>query len=259
MKNKFVPAILTLALLANTFLVSQTVYAKAKTSKDMPGSAIFVMAVPREINVDTKKIEHSSEEVDINIKYPELHGLSDHKFEKIINNYFKANSQKAKKEILKEAKNINKEMKDTKETSIHYELIQNFVVKDTINGYFVIELFEYSYKGGAHGETTQKYLVIDLGENKIIMLKDLFEKSGDYISEINLAIKKEMNKRREQGEYFFEGSNEFKTVTEDTQFYIDKNGELVIVFNLYEIAPYASGIIKFNIIPSSLSTYKITN
>ena len=50
---------------------------------------------------------------------------------------------------------------------------------------------------------------------------------------------------------FLDDKSGFKGVKEDQSFYINQNGNLVIVFGLYEIAPYSSGIIEF-IIPEKV-------
>lgn len=247
--------LLALIVLSATQLLTYNLYAKEKVNKDAPGTAIFVMAIPSEVRVESKMIQSKNEEINIDIKYPKLEGLQDKKFEKIINNYLKNNSIQSKKELTKEAKLYNEQVKETDFPDRCYELIQNFTVKDTINGYFVLELFEYNYRGGAHGVTTQKYIVIDLVSNKIVMLKDLFDKDGNYIDEINKVIKKQISEISRQGNYFFQGTEAFTTVSDQTQFYINPEGNLMIVFNLYEIAPYSSGIYTFNLPKQDLSSY----
>lgn len=249
--------LVSLIVSSATQFLTCNLYAKDKTNKDTPGTAIFVMAIPSEVSIESKVIQTKNEEINVDIKYPKLDGLKDKKFEKIINNYLKNHSLQSKRSLTKESKEYNNQAKGTNFPSRRYELIQNFTVKDTINGYLVLELFEYNYRGGAHGVTMQKYIVIDVVNNKIVMLKDLFDEDGNYIDEINTVIKKQLSQKVKEGHYFFQGTEGFTTVSDQTPFYIDEEGHLIIVFNLYEIAPYSSGIYQFNIAKQDLNSYKL--
>lgn len=258
MKKKYMFLfLLALIVMSTTQLLPCTLYAKEKPNKDTPGTAIFVMAIPSEISVESKIIQSKNQEINIDIKYPKLEGLRDKKFERIINSYLKNNSIQSKRNLTKEAKLYNQQVEKTDFPNRRYELIQNFTVKDTINGYFVLELFEYNYRGGAHGVTTQKYIVIDLVNNKIVMLKELFDEKGNYIDEINEVIKRQISERIKEGTHFFQGEEGFSSINDETQFYINSEGNLVIVFNVYEIGPYSSGAYQFNISKKDLRSYRL--
>ena len=49
-------------------------------------------------------------------------------------------------------------------------------------------------------------------------------------------------------EYFDEDMNGFTTITDETNFYINENGNPVVVFDKYEIAPGAYGEQEFEIV-----------
>lgn len=166
--------VIALIMTLGNQIVSYNLYAKEKTSKDTPGTAIFVMAMPKEIKVESKVIRDKNEEISIDIKYPKLVGLSDKKFEKILNYYFKNNSLDAKRTFTKEAKLYNTHLKELSSKRC-YELVQNFTITETEKGYFIIELFEYTYTGENSGSSSEKYMVLDVINNKIVMLKDLLE------------------------------------------------------------------------------------
>ena len=89
-----------------------------------------------------------------------------------------------------------------------------------------------------------------------IPLEDLFKEQVDYISIINEFVHQEIERRRLNGEFFFTGSDGFQTISMNQPFFINKNGDLVIVFNVYEIAPYASGAIYITIPADKISPYK---
>lgn len=100
------------------------------------------------------------------------------------------------------------------------------------------------------------YYNIDLNSNSIISLEDLL--GSDYIEICNSSIISQINERIKADEnniYF--GFNDgddsdgmiegFKTITDETPFYINEKGNPVIVFEKYEIAPGYMGFQEFEI------------
>ena len=88
---------------------------------------------------------------------------------------------------------------------------------------------------------------IDLESGQDLALKDLFVDNYDYASIINQEIKNQIS----NGEpIYFEGDMGFQGISEAQAFYLQDDA-LVMVFQQYEIAPYAAGIPEFTI-PLSL-------
>ena len=92
----------------------------------------------------------------------------------------------------------------------------------------------------------------------MLSLADLFQSDVNYIFLISREIKAQMEERMNAGEgdYFLPGgiwSEEecFQSIDEDQDFYIDEAGQLVIVFDEYEVAPGYMGVPEF-IIPTDL-------
>lgn len=98
-----------------------------------------------------------------------------------------------------------------------------------------------NYYGGAHGMTYKICYNYDVKSGKRLSLSDLF-KDKDYQKRINGVIEEEITKRNEA--FGYKVINGFKGIDENQHFYI-KEGQLVIYFDLYEIAPYVAGIIEF--------------
>jgi hypothetical protein len=231
-----------------TILLSNfNVCAKSKTSKDTPGTAIFVMAETNPISVDTKSIDCQLAEINLSIKVPQIKGLSDKSFEKKLNKTFLSEAEKAKKSALSTAKEYNKDMLKDQLTPIKFEYISTFSVIEAPEPYLVLGFLEYQYSGGAHGISFQKYLNLSTADNKVLALKDLFKEGTDYKTLINNEIKEQIKNRQIKGEYFFPGSQGFTSIKDDQEYYINHLGNIVIIFNIYEIAPYAAGIIEFSI------------
>lgn len=124
-----------------------------------------------------------------------------------------------------------------------YEI--NLQYKITNNSNSLISLYSdfFNYTGGAHGNTIRYAYTINKEKEEILSLKDLFNKGYDYNKIINDEIKKQININPEK---YFESAKQFQEISYEQNFYIEKDN-LVIYYQQYEIAPYASGIPEFKI------------
>ena len=82
---------------------------------------------------------------------------------------------------------------------------------------------------------------IDLSTGKEMTLEEVL--GSDYIAVANASIKEQIAERTAKGETFFD----FDTIDENTSWYINESGNVVVMFEKYEIAPGSSGIVKFEI------------
>ena len=89
-----------------------------------------------------------------------------------------------------------------------------------------------------------EYYNINLKDNSEITLEDLL--GPDYINIANESIKAQID-ADSSGLYFDEEMGGFTTITPETNFYINKAGNPVIVFQKYEIAAGAAGMPEFEI------------
>jgi hypothetical protein len=94
---------------------------------------------------------------------------------------------------------------------------------------------------------------VDKTTGNIITLSDLYGQDTDYIDTISKEIKRQMQDRMATDEnniYFIKSDEEpsgFDKITDDTNFYIDENGNVVIVFDEYEVAPGYMGVVEFTL------------
>ena len=238
-------------------LLSNMLYAKSRQTKPLPGTAIFVMV---EINnntqpiVKTKKLTFNKDYIKGEILVPQIDGLTDKSLDQKLNKELLQEAQGRQKAILKEAKTYAKDL-NVDQMTPQFEYLESFTPIKTIKPYFILELFKYQYSGGAHGLANFSYLVIDTDKSEVVSLKDLFKEQVDYRSIINEQISQMIKTREAQGEFFFTGSDGFQSISETQPFYINEQGDLVIVFNVYEIAPYAAGPQYFVIPHILLSSY----
>lgn len=101
----------------------------------------------------------------------------------------------------------------------------------------------YQFTGGAHGITTRLSYNVDNITGKEIQLKDIFKNGYDYKSIINSEISNQIQLDKDK---YFTGKDGFNGIKENQNFYID-SGNIVIYFDVYEIAPYVTGIPEFYI------------
>lgn len=113
----------------------------------------------------------------------------------------------------------------------------------------------------ASGAESVKIFTIDKATGNVVTLKDLFKDRSDYITAISDNIKTQMKEQMAADDskmYFYndgEASEEgFNQIKEDESFYFNENGEIVIVFNEYEVAPGYMGAVEFTI-PKSVTGY----
>ena len=112
----------------------------------------------------------------------------------------------------------------------------------------------------ASGYMYSRYYNINKETGERAELKDLFQDGSDYAAVISENIKEQMRDRMKADEsqtYFISGDDTttgegFTQVKEDQNFYFDENGQLVIVFDEYEVAPGYMGIVEFTI-PDSVT------
>ncbi len=229
--------IITLSLVIQILSFS-VIYAE-EAPKDKPGTAVFVMKSHDSPCLDVTGIVIQEERpgLTIDMKIPVIHHLNNWFFQKKINYQIKRQQLEMKKSIEQDA--ICNQIKP-------YTLMTNYHVK--INSeIFSLETTTYDYRGGAHGLTTNIYYNIDTKNSKLLTLKDLFKADSDYENILTQEINRQIQERSKHGDVFFDDELGFKSVGPEQAFYINQDGHLIIVFGLYEIAPYASGIIEFDI------------
>ena len=109
---------------------------------------------------------------------------------------------------------------------------------------FVVTSTEDWYNAGQ----VDYFYNLDLKKDQPITLKDLL--GEDYVRRANESIAEQIAERTQadaNATYFAAADGGFTTITEDANFYINQNGNPVVVFEKYEIAPGFMGIQEFEI------------
>ncbi len=221
------------ALLIITVNVSP---AAAKAMAEVPAIGSFVKVVTfREYSY---KDEHHEAQVNI----PQITGLSDKELEDMLNKkYLKENTRLYEKFL----DNIGTDDLKNANTALFSDYK---VILDTDS---LLVLASEKTEIAASGSESIHYDTIDKNNQLVLTLSSLFKDNG-YINKISENIITQM-KEQMKGEdgkiYFLEDG--FKTISSDQNFYINKDGKLVISFNEYDVAPGYMGIVEF-VIPTEV-------
>lgn len=136
---------------------------------------------------------------------------------------------------------------------------QDLIVKSEVltrtEEYFTVKLL--CYQGAGSGYQWNYYYTIDLRTGEQLKLQDLFSDGADYITPISENIKKQMQEQMDADEnvcYWLHDEIEelnFKSITDETSFYVNGDGDVVIGFNEGDVAPMYMGSVEF-VIPGEV-------
>lgn len=122
----------------------------------------------------------------------------------------------------------------------------------TTDTYFTLKL--NCYQGAGSGAEWNYYYTIDLRTGEQIQLADLFREGADYITPISANIKEQMREQMAADDmvtYWLDDPEveewNFDKITDDTGFYLNEAGEVVIAFNEGDVAPMYMGCVQFTI------------
>ena len=159
-------------------------------------------------------------------------------------------------EINAEIQSITDELIAEFEKNLDEEMgYQDVVVKSevlaTTPEYFTLKLI--GYQGAGSGYQWNYFYTIDLNTGERLQLKDIFEEGADYITPISENIKVQMQERMDADESVYYWLNDeieewnFKAITDETSFYLNERGNVVIGFNEGDVAPMYMGTVEFEI------------
>jgi len=198
----------------------------------------------KQLKVETKVISDDREEIESNIALPIFSDGNNEELLKEINSTFEQNALFVKEELMEMSKNDFENAKKENIDFRKYELLVNYEVHTMSNELISATTLTYQYTGGAHGLSVKVPYNFDLITEKEIILSDLFKDESNYRKVINEEIQKQIKEHPD--EFYPDEVAVFSGIGENQGFYI-KDGKLVIYFGQYDIAPYSSGIIEFEI------------
>jgi Protein of unknown function (DUF3298)/Deacetylase PdaC len=188
-----------------------------------------------------------------NIKVPAVSNLKNKDLEQSLNQKYLKENQKLYDEFKKEISSLEKN------SGGHLGVDSGYEVKTDNENILSIE--RYVVNTVASSSTTMKFDTIDKKKEILLSLPILFQDKS-YIDIINKNIKEQMINQMNQDEnkiYWIPEANldysidPFVSITENQNFYINKDYKLVISFDKYEVAPGYMGVVEF-IIPTNILT-----
>lgn len=133
----------------------------------------------------------------------------------------------------------------------YQDIVVTSEVLATTPEYFTLKLL--CYQGAGSGTQWNYYYTIDLTTGERLQLKDIFQEGADYITPISDSIKEQMQAQMDADEmvyYWLHDEIEewnFKAITDETSFYLNEKGNVVIGFDEGEVAPMYMGSVEFEI------------
>ncbi len=198
------------------------------------------------VNFKTYTAKNGNMEANINVA--QVEGLENKELEIQLNNEFIKEGQQEYGEFLKE-------MKAMEGQDGHKAVETSYQVKTDNDSVYSIVYTKYEASGSS--DTQYKAYTIDKKNQAVVSLKSLF-KDNSYIDVISDYIKDEMKKEMKADSnkiYFIDSTDptdeNFDKIKADQTFYINNNGNIVIMFNKYEVAPGYMGAPEF-VIPSDV-------
>lgn len=194
-------------------------------------------------SLSTINISSEGQYLTVDANMPALHGLADQTVQAQINAIWEQDLQELEA-------GLNSKLGDY----IGYNQDNNFPIRPwqlfsryqlgTLNQNLIsLYVDYYTYTGGAHGLTDRRPYNFSLQQGGRLELADLFRAGYDYRGVINQEIAARI---AADPSIYFPGDMGFKSIRDDQGFYL-RDGQLVVYFSQYEIAPYATGIPEFAI------------
>lgn len=201
------------------------------------------------VKVYAKTIRYKDEYTEVNIKIPVIEGLKNSEVMDQLNQEHEQKALDFKRETEKMVQEVVEESKKGGWPIRTGSVYTEYEAKINDNKTMSISVTYYQYTGGAHGYYYKETVNLDLMNEKVLSLNDLFVGSDAYLQVLTDEILKQMEAEKD---YLFpETLTDFKA-SDDLKFYLTDDG-IVFYFNPYEIAPYASGIVEYKIPYESLS------
>lgn len=192
--------------------------------------------------VTVKNYTLKKNNVEADIKVPAIEGLENKQLEENLNKEFIENGKKIYEELIEEFPSINNQMK---------YVGSDYKIKADNDSFLSIEIIKEEIQASSY--TTKKHYTIDKNKQIVLTLPMLFE-GDNYIEEISNDIKAQMieNMKKDSNlTYFLEADeneeviDSFDKIKENQDFYINNDGNLVICFDQYEVAPGYMGTLEF--------------
>ncbi|QHI73527.1 anti-sigma-V factor rsiV [Aminipila terrae] len=204
-----------------------------------------------------KEFTVKEDKFDADIKVPEIQGLKNGDLERSINEKYLEENKKLYKQFMSDMEEMKKQGSGNIGAYSGYE-----VKTDNDN---ILSVGRWETKTAADSYTVMRYDTIDKKNQILLTLPSLFKDDSyvDVISENIIAQMKEQVKSEDKVYWLDDGNTMpediFKKIDKNQNFYINKDGKLVISFDQFEVAPGYMGTPEFVIPTDVLSKILVSN
>lgn len=179
----------------------------------------------------------------VNITYPELKDIGNEKLQDKVN----IKISKFVNDVVNECEERAEEYYcayistgGMKEEYIPYDIVVDYEIKSCNENY--LSFVVYAYEKGASHYQIQKYYNLDLKGEITLSIKDIL--GTGYVEIIKKNVEQESKGWDKQiRKLMWDNVDYYEILNDDSNFYIDDSGKVYVVFNKYEIAAGAAGII----------------
>ncbi|MDU4962209.1 MAG: DUF3298 and DUF4163 domain-containing protein [Sporomusaceae bacterium] len=117
------------------------------------------------------------------------------------------------------------------------EAVSRFEVQRNSDGILSLTVTDYQFSGGAHGMSVMKGYSFDLASGYLYRFDDLIPPWGR--DQVTQAVAQQINDKKIPLLHSFTG------LAAEPDFYLQPDRKLVVFYQLYELAPYAWGFVRF--------------
>ncbi|KNF07617.1 anti-sigma(V) factor RsiV [Gottschalkia purinilytica] len=195
-----------------------------------------------------------------NIKVPKISDLENKDLENSLNEKYIKENKKLYDDFITQMEKLKSKGKGNLGLDAGYEV--------KTDNERILSVGRYVTNTMASSSTEIKYDTIDKRNQILITLPSLF-KNNSYVNVISENIKKQMKEQMKSDTgkvYFVDTGNKedepidlFEKIAKDQNFYINKDGKLVISFNEYDVAPGYMGVVEFVIPTDVISNILVGN
>lgn len=132
----------------------------------------------------------------------------------------------------------------------YQDMIVDSEIVSSTEDYFSLKLI--CYQGAGSGAEWDYFYTVDLNTGKQLSLSDLFVADADFFTPVSNNIKDQMRAQMAEDSmkmYWVDYADipdlNFEAITEETSFYLNDEGNLVICFNEGDVAPMYMGCVEF--------------
>ncbi|MFW5988053.1 MAG: DUF3298 and DUF4163 domain-containing protein [bacterium] len=207
-------------------------------------SLVFLISVPAAaVEIISLPIDKKEEEVyQIEAEIPILMELNHKNIQEEYNDLFRDNILTFIEYTIEMARQNQQDFADANFPLKEFVARVDYDLKND-NQILSIKFNYYQYTGGAHGNPYSLSYNIDLATGEDIKLVDFLEDKNLRLSQVEDLIK---SKIENEPDLYFQDDYGFQSLDEEQCYYLE-NGELVVYFQPYAIAPYSTGMPEFRI------------